>query len=110
MMPDVHTTTVCSDSGEDAAPSGVQTSMEPVIPSRSSIKLDLIMETANKLWVLDISMVASYQMEETWGIKTAKYGRPDHVADIHSWAAVPDSTPISTCQSLFPTECSSTNH
>lgn len=73
----------------------IQTRMEPLIPSGSSfIKPDLIVETANQLWILDVSVVAGYRMEDTWDIKTTKYGRPDHVTDIRRWAVIPDTIPV----------------
>lgn len=75
---------------------GVRTKLEPVIPSGSSfIKPDLIIETGNQLVVLDVSVVAGYRMAESWDLKVEKYGRPDRVADIRKWAAIPEKTRVS---------------
>lgn len=54
----------------------------------SFIKPDLIVRTANQMWILDDSV------DDTWDIKSAKYGRPDRITDIQCWADKPDTTPV----------------
>lgn len=74
---------------------GVRPSVEPIIPTGTSfIKPDLIVEAVNQLWIMDVSVVASYRMQETWDIKVSKYGQPDRVAAIRRWAAVSPSVSV----------------
>lgn len=52
------------------------------------------MEAMNQLWVMDVSVVAGYRMQETWDMKDSKYGQPDHITAIHHWAAISPSVSV----------------
>lgn len=48
----------------------------------------------NHLWIIDVSLVASYRTSKTQDIKTSKYGQPDCVIAIQPWTATSPSASL----------------
>lgn len=63
-----------------------RTWVEPIISSGSSfIKPDILAFKDNRLIVMDVSIVSGLRLQETWDIKTKKYGSPSNERAIRHW-------------------------
>lgn len=59
---------------------------EPIISTSTSfIKPDLILEEEKSLTIMDVSIVRSQRMPETWNLKIAKYGSKSEMDAIKTW-------------------------
>lgn len=67
--------------------------VEPIIPAGNSfIKLDIVLVEGDKLTVLDVSVVSGNRMEESWKLKSEKYGSQCNINAIRKWANTKGTT------------------
>lgn len=45
----------------------------------------LVVEKEQSMIIMDVSVVATHRMQETWKIKVKKYGSPSNSDTIHAW-------------------------
>lgn len=67
---------------------GKETMLEPIIPAAGSyIKPDLIVKSKPRgtTTIIDVTVVAGGRLEESWHLKTTKYGSGVNAAAIQSW-------------------------